>query len=197
MKIDGFTGKFGGGEVTDTIKQPDTTRQKKVKRTTDTDRLRPDASFKIKDSLREVSESQPTVKLQPIDEKQVKIASREAVNELRVAAALEKYITDYQPEPTVAIALKTHHPEINQENIIIAVDNQLQLEKLEMMKIHLQHALAKTLNNGFITLTFKLFDDQTTKEVKKLYTAGEKFEHFLKLNPVLADLKNIFGLELE
>ena len=36
-----------------------------------------------------------------------------------------------------------------------------------------------------------------TTEEKKLFTAGEKFRHFIELNPVVADLKSIFGLELD
>ncbi len=55
----------------------------------------------------------------------------------------------------------------------------------------------KNLKNGYVTFEFKLFDSNTTQEEKKLFTASEKFEHFMKLNPVVADLKNIFGLELE
>ena len=53
------------------------------------------------------------------------------------------------------------------------------------------------LSNGHIAIEFKLFDNASTKEKKKLFTASEKFEHLVKLNPVIADLKNIFGLELE
>ena len=119
------------------------------------------------------------------------------IDERKVVAALERYIQDHCPEPTVAIALKTHRPEIDGENIVLAVDNQLQQDKLEALKMHLRNVLMKLLNNGFITLSFKLFDDQNSTEEKKLFTAGEKFRHFIELNPVVADLKSIFGLELD
>mgnify|MGYP000018577436 FL=1 len=119
------------------------------------------------------------------------------IDERKVVAALERYIQDHRPEPTVAIALKTHRPEIDGENIVLAVDNQLQQDKLEALKMHLRNVLMKLLNNGFITLSFKLFDDQNSTEEKKLFTAGEKFRHFIELNPVVADLKSIFGLELD
>lgn len=159
--------------------------------------MRPDSSFKIKDSLKKISQVQPSVKAQVVAETKVRVEGREAIDEKRVMAALEKYICDYQTEPTVTIALKTHRPDIQVENITIAVDNQLQMDKLEAMKMHLQNALMRTLNNGHIVLGFKIFDSQTTKEEKKLFTSGEKFEHFVKLNPVIADLKSVFGLELE
>ena len=127
---------------------------------------------------------------------QFKVEARDVIDERKVVAALERYIQDHRPEPTVAIALKTHRPEIDGENIVLAVDNQLQQDKLEALKMHLRNVLMKLLNNGFITLSFKLFDDQNSKE-KKLFTAGEKFRHFIELNPVVADLKSIFGLELD
>ena len=124
---------------------------------------------------------------------QFKVEARDVIDERKVVAALERYIQDHRPEPTVAIALKTHRPEIDGENIVLAVDNQLQQD----LKMHLRNVLMKLLNNGFITLSFKLFDDQNSTEEKKLFTAGEKFQHFIELNPVVADLKSIFGLELD
>ena len=128
---------------------------------------------------------------------QFKVEARDVIDERKVVAALERYIQDHRPEPTVAIALKTHRPEIDGENIVLAVDNQLQQDKLEALKMHLRNVLMKLLNNGFITLSFKLFDDQNSTEEKNLFTAGEKFQHFIELNPVVADLKSIFGLELD
>ena len=128
---------------------------------------------------------------------QFKVEARDVIDEGKVVAALERYIQDHRPEPTVAIALKTHRPEIDGENIVLAVDNQLQQDKLEALKMHLRNVLMKLLNNGFITLSFKLFVDQNSTEEKKLFTAGEKFQHFIELNPVVADLKSIFGLELD
>lgn len=171
--------------------------QSVARRPVDTSRTRPDSSFKLKDSLRQASQSQPTVKVQSVVEQQVRVSAREEITEGGVVSALEKYIAEHRPEPTVAIALKTHRPLIEGEKVIIAVDNQLQLDKLEALKIHLHTVLTKTLNNGFISLELQLFDRNTTQEEKKLFTASEKFEHFVKLNPVVADLKNIFGLEID
>lgn len=161
------------------------------------ERVRPDASFKIKDSLKKISQAQPEIKVQAVIEKQVTVNAHDAFDEKGVIAALEKYIQTYTPEPTVAVALKTHCPGIQGDNIIIAVDNQLQMEKLEGMKMHLQNTLMKSLNNGHLSIGFKIFDSGTSKEEKKLFTAGEKYEHFVQLNPVIANLKAIFGLELD
>lgn len=161
------------------------------------ERVRPDASFKIKDSLKKISQAQPETKVQAVAEKQVTVDAHDTFDEKGVVTALEKYIQTHTPEPTVSVALKTHRPEIQGDNITIAVDNQLQMEKLEGMKMHLQNTLMKNLNNGHISVGFKMFDSGTSKEEKKLFTAGEKFEHFVQLNPVIANLKAIFGLELD
>lgn len=194
LKIAGFNGKFREPEA-----EPESVVENVpvVKRPADVNRPRPDSSFKIKDSFRQESQVQPVVKVQPVIHQQEKLDTRESFDEAKVVAALEKYITEHTPEQTVSIALKTHRPVIEGEKIVLLVDNQIQLEKVEAIRMHLQNMLMKNLKNGYVTFEFKLFDSNTTQEEKKLFTASEKFEHFMKLNPVVADLKNIFGLELE
>lgn len=194
LKIAGFNGKFRepGAEPESVVENVPV-----VKRPADVNRPRPDSSFKIKDSFRQESQVQPVVKVQPVIHQQEKPDTREYFDEAKVVAALEKYITEHTPEQTVSIALKTHRPVIEGEKIVLLVDNQIQLEKVEAIRMHLQNMLMKNLKNGYVTFEFKLFDSNTTQEEKKLFTASEKFEHFMKLNPVVADLKNIFGLELE
>lgn len=196
LKIGGFYGKFAEPGTQPEVQAP-VVLQPTTKKAADSSRVKPDPSFKIKDSLREVSRAQPVMQIKTVGEQQEKVEARESFNEARVVAVLEKYVVDHRPEPTVAIALKSHQPIIEGEKINLLVDNQLQLDKLEALKIHLQNVLMKNLNNGFITIEFKMFDHKITHEEKKLFTASEKYEHFLKLNPVVADLKNIFGLELE
>lgn len=196
MKIAGFNGKFhepGTVPGTSATALPSSP----AKRTVGFSRPRPDASFKIKDSLRQAVLSQPAAKVEAVNPLQENGKEREPFDEAMVVAALEKYIADHKPEPTVSVALKTHRPFIEGEKIVLLADNQIQLEKLEAMKMHLCHILAKYLRNCKISLEFRLFDSQSAREEKKLFTASEKFEHFVRLNPVVADLKNIFGLELE
>lgn len=121
----------------------------------------------------------------------------EPFNEEKVILMLDDYIAKNISETTISIALKSHKIEIQDNMIIIAVDNQLQLEKLEAIKINMQNVLMRSLNNGLISLSFKIFDNSDGKEEEKLFTAGQKYERFVKLNPVIAELKAVFGLELE
>ena len=98
---------------------------------------------------------------------QFKVEARDVIDERKVVAALERYIQDHRPEPTVAIALKTHRPEIDGENIVLAVDNQLQQDKLEALKMHLRNVLMKLLNNlSYSTIRIR--------QKKKNYSLPEK-----------------------
>ncbi len=195
LKIEGFDGKFGRPEGS-TV-QPVQKDQAAVRTIGGVSKVRPDSSFKIKDSLRQASEVQAVVKPQAAVVRQKQVQAREAVDAGRVNEATKAYLTAYKPDPTVTLALTTHLPLVEGEKITFLADNQLQLDKLQSLKVQLQTAFMKTLNNGFISLEFKLFDTGITHEEKKLFTSGEKFDHFVKLNPVVAELKNIFGLELD
>lgn len=160
--------------------------------------VRPEGSFRIKDSLKKIAQTGPAGKAEEVVVKREQVAGRESFGQPEVTGALEAYVASYKPEPIVSVALRAHKPDVQGENIVVLADNQLQIDKLESIKLQIQNFLMRSLKNGFITLSFQIFDDKTHKdEVKKLYTASEKFEHFLKLNPVVADLKVIFGLELE
>lgn len=160
-------------------------------------RPRPEDSFRIKNSLQEIRQAEPVFKVQQAVEIQEQLVVREAFGQQQVIKALENYVTQHMPEPIISIALRSHKPDVKGESIAILADNQLQLDKLVAVKIQIQNFLMRALNNGFVSLEFHMFDNGSHQEEKKLFTAGEKFEHFLKLNPAIADLKVVFGLELE
>lgn len=63
--------------------------------------------------------------------------------------------------------------------------------------MNLQNALMKDLNNGAISLTLKFFDDKNNKEEKKLITAQDKLEHFVRQNPAVGKMCEMFGLQIE
>ena len=204
LKIAGFEGKFVEPGTTP-VASPPTAKAPVVQGVNNTTtktqdgnlRPRPDSSFKIRDSFREISQQELSTKVETVEEQQENIAARDGVDEVKVVAALQKYVAERKPEPTIAMALKAHRPVVEGERITIFIDNQLQVEKIATIKTQLHNMLTKLLNNGSATIEFKLFDDTTTQEKRKLFTSNEKFEHFVKLNPVVADLKHIFGLELD
>lgn len=193
MKIDGFDGKFGAGG-----QQAPRPEAEAVAVPGKPVGLRPGSSFKIKNTLSEVSRTVKTeVKISVHPEPQEEVKAREQVDIQRVENAIKQYIGEHHPESIVEIALETHAPSVDGEQITLWVDNQLQLDKLEAIRQHFHHALMKRLNNGFLSLQFRLFEEGATNETRKLFTAGEKFAHFVELNSAVADLKQIFGLELD
>lgn len=147
--------------------------------------------------MKKIVQTEPAAKAQEMAVVREQISSREVFTQQQVINGLESYVGKHAPEPIVSIALKSHKPDINGESIVILADNQLQIDKLESIKLQIQNFLMRFLNNGAIHLKFQIFDAKDHKEEKKLFTSGEKFEHFVKLNPVIGDLKMIFGLELE
>ncbi|MDR1273613.1 MAG: hypothetical protein LBK12_03590, partial [Odoribacteraceae bacterium] len=57
--------------------------------------------------------------------------------------------------------------------------------------------LKQELNNRSITVQLELYDaEQDTTPVKRLYTAKDKFDHFLAMNPAVRELQDRFLLEL-
>lgn len=58
--------------------------------------------------------------------------------------------------------------------------------------------LTKKLNNGFITLNIQIYTEpENGQENKRLFTAKDKFDHFVEINPAVGELKALFGLEIE
>lgn len=132
-----------------------------------------------------------------VSEQRIQLDARDAFDVARVEKAYDDYIRVHKPETTVVVALKAHKPVIRGEEICIEIDNRLQWEHLDALKINLQNALMKSLNNGFISLNLKFFEDKDNREEKKLITAQDKLEHFVQQNPVVGRMCEMFGLQIE
>ncbi|MDE6878675.1 MAG: hypothetical protein K2P54_06160 [Odoribacter sp.] len=193
MKIEGFDGKF---QVTgeEREKQPETTTP--VKKILPEEKTKPSASFKLKEAFAASSQDYNGKKY-VVAEQRIKLDARDTFDAGQVEKAYDDYIRVHKPETTVVVALKAHKPVIRGEEICIEIDNQLQQERLEALKINLQNALMRSLNNGFISLSLKFFDDKNNKEEKKLITAQDKLEHFVQQNPVVGKMCEMFGLQIE
>ena len=193
LKIEGFDGKF---QVTgeEREKQPETTTP--VKKILPEEKTKPSASFKLKEAFAASSQDY-NGKKDVVAEQRIKLDARDTFDAGQVEKAYDDYIRVHKPETTVVVALKAHKPVIRGEEICIEIDNQLQQERLEALKINLQNALMRSLNNGFISLSLKFFDDKNNKEEKKLITAQDKLEHFVQQNPVVGKMCEMVGLQIE
>lgn len=161
------------------------------------EKIKPPASFKLKKAFAETAQSYDVSKPKSVGEQIVQVEAREAFGSEKVVAALDAYIRSHALETTVAIALKTHTPLVQGEDVVLEVDNKLQYEKVEAIKSSIQNALMKHLNNGHLSLELRFFDDTKGKEERRLITSQDKLEYFIKENPVVAEMKRMFGLEFE
>lgn len=157
---------------------------------------KPSASFNLKKAFAESTKVYENKKTESAEE-QVKLTGRDLFDVEKVEAVFKEYIKLHNPERTVVVALKAHKPVIDGDEIILKIDNKLQQEKLEAIRIGLLNALMKKLNNGGIRFTVQFFVEGESREKKTFITAQDKLEHFIKLNPVVGELKTAFGLELE
>lgn len=194
LKIEGFDGKFQATTLAE-VKDKPQDKVTSVKKILPEEKMKPSASFKLKEALAASSETYG--KKNVVSEQKLLLDARDSFDIEKIEKAYDDYIREHKPETTVVIALKAHKPIVRGEEICIEIDNQLQLERLEALKISLQNALIKKLNNGFISLHLTFFDDKNSKEEKKLITAQDKLEHFIRQNPVVGKMCEIFGLQIE
>ena len=127
----------------------------------------------------------------------VRVEAHDAFDEGKVKGVFDRLIQQQHPDTIVSIALKSHTPEIEGDRIIVKVDNQIQVEKLEAIRHSLQNALMQGLNNGFVQLAIRMFEKTSGEEERRLITAQDKLAYFMEENPVVAEMKKLFGLELE
>ncbi|MDR0983335.1 MAG: hypothetical protein LBM07_08885 [Culturomica sp.] len=159
---------------------------------------RPTSSFRLKEAfaatVSEVQQSKHTTEVISA----INLEAKDSFDITKLQKALHSYISDNHLDMTTSTAIVAHSPKIFAEDITIEVDNQMQFDRLETIKTDLRNYLVKTLNNGAIVCNIKMFENQAgVKEDKKPFTSQEKWEHLLKQNPLVADMKNMFGLEFE
>ena len=131
-----------------------------------------------------------------VEDNRVKAQSEFTVAD--VTSALETYVATSQEDTAVKIALTSHSPKVQGFVITLEVDNDFLLSKVTDIHPYLLSFLTKRLNNGFITLNVQVYTEpENGEEKKRLFTAKDKFDHFVEINPAVSELKALFGLEIE
>ena len=131
-----------------------------------------------------------------VEDNRVKAQSEFTVAD--VTSALETYVATSQEDTAVKIALTSHTPKVQGFVITLEVDNDFLLSKVTDIHPYLLSFLAKRLNNGFITLNVQVYmEPENGEEKRRLFTAKDKFDHFVEINPAVSELKALFGLEIE
>ena len=131
-----------------------------------------------------------------VEDNRVKAQSEFTVAD--VTSALETYVATLRGDTAVKIALTSHSPKVQGFVITLEVDNDFLLSKVTDIHPYLLSFLAKRLNNGFITLNVQVYmEPENGEEKRRLFTAKDKFDHFVQINPAVSELKALFGLEIE
>ena len=131
-----------------------------------------------------------------VEDNRVKAQSEFTVAD--VTSALETYVATSREDTAVKIALTSHSPKVQGFVITLEVDNDFLLSKVTDIHPYLLSFLAKRLNNGFITLNVQVYmEPENGEEKRRLFTAKDKFDHFVQINPAVSELKAVFGLEIE
>ncbi len=131
-----------------------------------------------------------------VEDNRVKAQSEFTVAD--VTSALETYVATSQEDTAVKIALTSHSPKVQGFVITLEVDNDFLLSKVTDIHPYLLSFLTKRLNNGFITLNVQVYTEpENGEEKRRLFTAKDKFDHFVEINPAVSELKALFGLEIE
>lgn len=157
----------------------------------------PIRSFK----LREAIDEEPSPKQDATPTPGSSPANKIAANEPFDSAGITQALKSFNPVgDSIALrsALLAYPPKINNQQITLEVDNELSLTKINELRPALRDHLITSLNNSSISLEISLHTESPGEEQqKKLYTAKDKFDHFASLNPVVTELKSLFGLEIE
>ena len=131
-----------------------------------------------------------------VEDNRVKAQSEFTVAD--VTSALETYVATSREDTAVKIALTSHSPKVQGFVITLEVDNDFLLSKVTDIHPYLLSFLAKRLNNGFITLNVQVYmEPENGEEKRRLFTAKDKFDHFVQINPAVSELKALFGLDIE
>ena len=131
-----------------------------------------------------------------VEDNRVKAQSEFTVAD--VTSALETYVATSREDTAVKIALTSHSPKVQGFVITLEVDNDFLLSKVTDIHPYLLSFLTKRLNNGFITLNVQVYTEpENGEEKRRLFTAKDKFDHFVQINPAVSELKALFGLEIE
>ena len=131
-----------------------------------------------------------------VEDNRVKAQSEFTVAD--VTSALETYVATLREDTALKIALTSHSPKVQGFVITLEVDNDFLLSKVTDIHPYLLSFLAKRLNNGFITLNVQVYmEPENGEEKRRLFTAKDKFDHFVQINPAVSELKALFGLEIE
>jgi len=151
-------------------------------------------SIPLTSSIKLADEAEVTPSKKEV-EKYVKVEMEEAFTQERMKEVWKSFAEKYNSDPNFYLALTKREPELKKEfKIELLVDNKIQAAMINEIKHDLLNYLRTILKNGRINLETVVNIEK--KDVKP-YTSQDKYNEMVKKNPMLKDLKENLGLELE
>jgi DNA polymerase-3 subunit gamma/tau len=146
-------------------------------------------SIKSVERQRKVAESEATYEKEIVE----KPTSSFSENELQLL--WRKYADELEKngKKSVSSVLRASQPSVKDHKIDFTVASAIMQDQLELIKYDFVSHLQQELNNFKIQLNIIVNEQQ---EIKYAYTAQEKYQKLLEINPKIALLKTKFNLEL-
>jgi hypothetical protein len=123
------------------------------------------------------------------------ISQREDVTESQIRKIWSDFIyNELDPESPQARLLRNRTIHLEETKITIAFENEIQIQKLKEFSDQLMHYMRVQAKNGELGLETKL-EEKVEKEL--IYTSHQKYKVLIEKYPILDDLKQSLGLDLE
>ena len=158
--------------------------------------LRPSASDKPKETPsifgRKKEKQESDEQVQSVLEKKEEAFTEEALQEVWKRFGEERI----NAGDTDRLILNREIRKGEENAVVIHLASQLEVSFLEKLEVDLIQYLRSSLNNDHIVLRREIIKDEEDN-AKKLYTSKDIYEHMVRENPHLQDLKDRLGLDFD
>jgi DNA polymerase-3 subunit gamma/tau len=150
----------------------------------------PPASFKLKEAIA----GMPVATTAPSSPATTTSLPAEPFDLPALVASLECFAST---DVALSAALTAYPPLLEGHAVTLRLDNDLLLARARELHPRLLDHLQHELHNGHVTLDFLLYDERLDPSpTRRLYTARDKLDHFLAINPAVQTLRDRFTLEI-
>lgn len=119
-------------------------------------------------------------------------------NAASVRTAIENFTDTKINDSQLQIVLKSLNPVVEGTKVIFSVDSNFTEQQIIPYKQRLESFIAASVNNRNLTIEINVVVDGAATSSKPVYiTQADKLNNFIELNPVIAEMVELFGLEIE
>ena len=134
-----------------------------------------------------------------IDEPVLNIKEKKKLTREGVHSVWSKYVNQLQKDNNISgeMLFKDREIEIHteQEFIVVHLENRVQLDSFEELKTELMFFLRQNLQNADLKITAEV--KKRENDSKRLYTDQDKLDYLIESNPLIKELKDKLGLDVD